>query len=96
MYALIGCVLGPAVDDFGGHAAIPFACIGAFIAWLGWQYLLTLPAACLGAALFAREPDLLLKALIGFGVCGWLGTYVGAIFERGFGAAPGGAIAKCC
>jgi len=88
-YGLIGCLLGPAVDDFGGHAAVPFACIGALIAWLGWRYLLTLPAACVAAALFAREPDLWIKAPIGLGIGGWLGTYVGAILERGFGATPG-------
>lgn len=89
LYGLIGCVLGPACDDYGGQAAIPFACIGAFIAWLGWRFLLTLPAACLGAMVTAREPELYLKLLIGLGIGGWLGTYIGAILERGLGGSPG-------
>jgi hypothetical protein len=71
-YGLIGCVLGPAVDDYGGQAAIPFACIGAFIAWIGWRYLLTLPAACVGAIFFAREPELWIKIPIGLVSAGGL------------------------
>jgi hypothetical protein len=93
-YGLIGCVLGPGCDDYGGHGAIPCACIGAFIAWLGWRFLLTLPAACLGAIVFAREPELWIKVPIGFAFGGWFGTYVGAILERGLGGAPGVLVAS--
>jgi hypothetical protein len=92
-YGLIGCVLGPGCDDYGGHAAVPFACIGAFIAWLGWRYLLTIPAACLGALFCAREPELFFRASVGFGIGGWLGTYVGAVLERGLDGAPGALVA---
>ena len=88
LYALFACILGPAVDDFGGFCALPFACFGAFVAWLGWRFLLTIPAACLGAIVFAREPEVWIKVPIGLVFGGWFGTYVAAMLERGLGGAP--------
>src|SRR5688572_25063537 len=38
LYALIFCVLGPGVDDYGGNAAVFGAFLGAFVGWLGWRF----------------------------------------------------------
>jgi hypothetical protein len=89
LYALFACILGPAVDDYGGAASLPFACIGAFIGWLGWRYLLFLPTALVGGlvALQLSEPKLLALLLAAM----WVGAmfYFGGLLERRFDANPG-------
>jgi hypothetical protein len=88
LYALFACILGPAVDDHGGAAAIPFACIGAFIGWLGWRFLLALPAALVGGlvALQTVEPKLMALVLAGMWI--WAMVCFGGVLERRFGANP--------
>lgn len=89
LYALFACILGPAVDDYGGAAALPFACVGAFIGWLGWRFLVFLPAAFVGAlvALQSAEPKFLALLLAGMWI--WAMLHFGGVLERRFNANPG-------
>ncbi len=34
LFALLFCTLGPGLDDYGGHLALPGAAVGAFVGWL--------------------------------------------------------------
>ena len=35
IFGLFCCLIGPAVDDYGGNAAVPASVFGAFVGWLG-------------------------------------------------------------
>ncbi len=94
-YALFGCFLGPAVDDYGGVSATFFAPIGAFIGWLGWRFLLAVPCGAASCILVgslvtnpSQEPQLWPAIVFVAGVS--LGIYVGAFLDRHFDAVPGG------
>jgi hypothetical protein len=95
LYALFGCFLGPAVDDYVSVAATCFAPIGAFVGWLGWRFLLALPAGvattiAIGSLAANRsQDDIQLIAIVSFGAGTVLGVYLGAALERHFRAASG-------
>jgi hypothetical protein len=37
LFGLVACVMGTAVDDYGGHATVPGAIYGALVGWLLWR-----------------------------------------------------------
>jgi len=46
--AVLACALAAAVHDYSGITALLGALLGAFLGWLGWRFLLAVPAVIAG------------------------------------------------